>query len=99
MNDAGMDVRRLRLLLELSRLGSMHEVADELRTTTSSVSQGIAALAREVGTPLVEPDGRRVRLTPAGHRLAAHAVTILAAVDTARADLDSRAEPAGVVRV
>ena len=94
-----MDVRRLRLLLELSRLGSMHEVADELRTTTSSVSQGIAALAREVGTPLVEPDGRRVRLTPAGHRLAAHAVTILAAVEAARADLDPRAEPAGVVRV
>ena len=61
-----MDVRRLRLLLELSRLGSMHEVAAELGTTTSAVSQGIAALAREVGTPLVEPDGRRVRLTPAG---------------------------------
>ncbi|MGS0305105.1 LysR family transcriptional regulator, partial [Escherichia coli] len=52
---SAMDVRRLRLLLELSRLGSMREVADELATTTSSVSQGIAALARDVGTPLVEP--------------------------------------------
>ena len=94
-----MDVRRLRLLLELSRLGSMHEVAAELGTTTSSVSQGIAALAREVGTALVEPDGRRVRLTPAGHRLAEHAVTILGAVDAARLDLDPTAEPAGVLRV
>jgi DNA-binding transcriptional LysR family regulator len=94
-----MDVRRLRLLLELSRLGSMHEVAAELHTTTSSVSQGIAALARDVGTPLVEPDGRRVRLTPAGTRLAEHAVTILAAVDAARLDLDPTAEPAGVLRV
>src|SRR6478672_78031 len=94
-----MDPRRLRLLLELSRLGSMHEVAAELDTTTSSVSQGIAALAREVGTPLLEPDGRRVRLTPAGRRLAAHAVTILAAVDAARLDLDPAAEPAGVLRV
>ena len=94
-----MDVRRLRLLLELSRLGSMHQVAAELATTTSSVSQGIAALAREAGTALVEPDGRRVRLTPAGHRLAAHAVTILAAVDAARLDLDPSAEPAGVLRV
>jgi DNA-binding transcriptional LysR family regulator len=89
----------LRLLLELSRLGSMHEVAAELGTTTSSVSQGIAALARDVGTALVEPDGRRVRLTPAGHRLAEHAVTILAAVDAARLDLDPTAEPAGVLRV
>jgi len=94
-----VDVRRLRLLLELSRLGSMHEVADELGTTTSGVSQGIAALARDVGTTLVEPDGRRVRLTPAGHRLAEHAVTILAAVDAARLDLDPSAEPAGVLRV
>lgn len=94
-----MDLRRLRLLLELSRLGSMHEVAAELATTTSSVSQGIAALAREVGATLVEPDGRRVRLTPAGRRLAEHAVTILAAVDAARLDLDPAAEPAGVLRV
>lgn len=94
-----MDVRRLRMLLELSRLGSMHEVADALGTTASSVSQGIAALARDVGSPLLEPHGRRVRLTPAGRRLADHAVTILAAVDAARLDLDPTAEPAGVVRV
>lgn len=94
-----MDVSRLRLLLELSRLGSMHEVAAELRTSTSTVSQGIAALARDVGTPLIEPDGRRVRLTPAGHRLAEHAVSILAAVDAARGDLDPASEPVGAVRV
>jgi DNA-binding transcriptional LysR family regulator len=94
-----MDLPRLRLLLELSRLGSMQEVAAELHTSTSTVSQGIAALARDVGTALVEPDGRRVRLTPAGHRLAEHAVTILAAVDAARGDLDPASEPVGVVRV
>jgi DNA-binding transcriptional LysR family regulator len=68
-------------------------------TTTSTVSQQIAALARETGTALVEPDGRRVRLTPAGRRLAEHAVTILAAVEAARLDLDPQAEPAGTVRV
>ena len=94
-----METRRLAVLLELSRLGSMREVADELGTTTSTVSQQVAALAREVGTPLVEPDGRRVRLTPAGRRLADHAVTILAAVEAARLDLDPDAEPAGTVRV
>jgi DNA-binding transcriptional LysR family regulator len=94
-----MDVRRLRLLLELSRLGSMRAVADELHVTTSTVSQQLAALAREAGTPLVEPDGRLVRLTPAGRRLAEHAVTILAAVEAARLDLDPDAEPAGSLRV
>src|SRR5689334_21066506 len=94
-----MDPRRLELLLELSRLGSMQQVAEVLQVTTSTVSQQIAALAREVGTPLLEPDGRRVRLTPAGRRLADHAVTVLAAIEAARADLDPDAEPSGVVRV
>src|SRR3954469_1306127 len=94
-----MDTRRLRLLLELSRLGSMREGADALARTTSTVSQQIAVLAREAGTALVEPDGRRVRLTPAGRRLAGHAVTILAAVEAARCDLDPDATPAGVLRV
>ena len=94
-----MDVRRLHLLLELSRLGSMRAVAETHGLTTSTVSQQIAALARDARTALVEPDGRRVRLTPAGRRLADHAVTILAAVDAAQLDLDPGAEPAGTLRV
>lgn len=94
-----METRRLEVLLELARQGSMRNVADSLGTTTSTVSQQIAALARETGTALLEPAGRRVRLTPAGRRLADHAVTILAAVDAATAELDPGADPAGTVRV
>jgi DNA-binding transcriptional LysR family regulator len=77
----------------------MRAVADVHRLTTSTVSQQIAALARETGAQLIEPEGRRVRLTPAGRRLADHAVTILAAIDSARLDLDPDAEPAGTIRV
>ena len=98
MNNCVVETRRLRLLLELSRLGSMRAVADQLGVTTSTVSQQIAALAAEAGTALVEPVGRRVRLTPAGRRLAEHALTILAAVDAARLDLDPDAQPTGTVR-
>ena len=94
-----MDTRRLQLLLALSRLGSMRAVAEAHHLTTSTVSQQIAALAKETGAQLIEPAGRRVRLTAAGQRLADHAVTILAAVDSARLDLDPDAEPAGTVRV
>lgn len=99
MNNETVDVRRLELLLALSRLGSMHVVSETLGVTTSTVSQQIAALARDVGTPLLEPDGRRVRLTPAGRRLAGHAVHIIAAHEAARADLDPTAEPTGTVRI
>jgi DNA-binding transcriptional LysR family regulator len=94
-----METRRLELLAELSRLGSMRAVADVLGTTTSTVSQQIAVLAREMGTPLIEPAGRQVRLTPAGRRLAEHAVTILGAVEAAQRDLGPQAEPNGTLRV
>jgi DNA-binding transcriptional LysR family regulator len=94
-----METRRLRLLVELARVGSMRAVADEMGLTTSTVSQQLAILARDVGAALVEPDGRRVRLTPAGRRLAGHGVTILAAVQAARLDLDPAASPAGDLRV
>ena len=94
-----METRRLELLAELYRLGSMRAVADALGTSTSTVSQQIAVLAGEMGVPLIEPDGRRVRLTPAGRRLAEHALTILAAVEAARLDLGPGAEPNGTLRV
>jgi DNA-binding transcriptional LysR family regulator len=94
-----MDTRRLLYLRELARYGSMREVAEHLSVTTSTVSQQLSSLAEELGVELTEPVGRRVRLTPAGQRLAEHAVTILAAVDAACLDLDPDAEPAGILRV
>ncbi|MEU1284286.1 LysR family transcriptional regulator [Kitasatospora sp. NPDC005856] len=94
-----MDVRRLTLFCELSRLGSMRAVAETLHVTTSTVSQQVAALSKEVGQVLVEPAGRGVRLTPAGRRLAEHGARILDAVEAARLDLSAGAEPNGTVRV
>lgn len=94
-----MDTRRLEVLVALSRHGSMRVVAETMGTTTSTVSQQLSALAREVGAPLLEPVGRGVRLTPSGRRLAERALGILAAVEAATAELDPRAEPAGTVRV
>ena len=52
-----MDTRRLQLLLALSRLGSMRAVAEAHHLTTSTVSQQIAALAKETGAQLIEPRG------------------------------------------
>ena len=52
-----MDPRRLELLLELSRLGSMRAVAETMHVTTSTVSQQLAVLTREAGTPLTGRPG------------------------------------------
>ncbi|MEU0373806.1 LysR family transcriptional regulator [Streptomyces sp. NPDC006283] len=93
------DLGRLRLLVELHRLGTMAAVAASTGYGTSAVSKHLAVLEQEVGVRLLTPDGRRVRLTPAGERLVEHAVGILAAVEEAQAELRGTTEPVGRVRL
>src|SRR5574340_6747 len=50
-------------LIALERFGTVSEAAVRLRLTQSAVSKRIQALQRMVGFRLVEPDGRRLRLT------------------------------------
>src|SRR5215471_2486538 len=78
-----IDVRRLRLLLELNRRGTITAVADALAYTPSAVSQQLAALEREAGVPLLERTGRSVRLTPAGRVLVSHGDAVLARLEEA----------------
>jgi len=82
-----IDVRRLRLLLELARRGTVTAVAEALSYTPSAVSQQLAALEREAGVPLLERTGRRVALTPAGAVLAGYAESVLAVLEEASAAL------------
>lgn len=80
-----LDVRKLRMLAELERLGTVGAVADELSMTGPAVSMQLAALGRELGLPLTERRGRRVALTPAGRLLARHGrdvVDLLAVAET-----------------
>lgn len=67
-----LDVRRLRMLAALDRLGTVAAVAAELHLTAPGVSMQLGAFEREVGVPLTERRGRRLALTPAGRLLAAH---------------------------
>ncbi|MGS2640118.1 LysR substrate-binding domain-containing protein [Streptosporangium sp. LJ11] len=95
-----LDVRRLRLLCDLARLGTIAAVARSHTYTPSAVSQQLAALEREAGVPLLERTGRRVVLTPAGVVLVRHAETVLAALEDAGAALAAaRGEPAGPLRI
>ncbi|MCV7256402.1 LysR family transcriptional regulator [Mycobacterium hackensackense] len=84
-----MDAHRLRMLRELADHGTVAAVADVLSMTPSAVSQQLKILAREAGVTLIEPSGRRVRLTDAGRVLVGHAETVLAALDRAAADMDA----------
>lgn len=95
--DQALDLTRLRLLVELDRLGTMGAVSEVTGLGTSAVSKHFAVLEHEAGVRLLVPDGRRVRLTPAGQRLAEHAVGILARVEAARAELAGEGEAVGRV--
>ncbi|HUH94488.1 MAG TPA: LysR family transcriptional regulator [Casimicrobiaceae bacterium] len=53
-------------LLALQRFGTVTEAAVQLRLTQSAVSKRIHTLQDELGYALVEPAGRRLRLTPLG---------------------------------
>ena len=87
-----LDLRRLRLLSELSRRGTIAEVARVAGYTPSAVSQALAQLERQTGTALLERDGRRVRLTPAAHGLVARTERALAELDAAEAELAAEHE-------
>lgn len=67
----GIDLRRLRLLADVERLGTIAAVAERTHLTASAVSQQLQHLAREVGRPLLERRGRGVLLTAYGRALVA----------------------------
>lgn len=81
------ELRRLRLLHELALRGTITDVARALSYSPSTVSQQLALLEREAGVTLLEPDGRRVRLTAQGRLLAVHAARALELDESARAEL------------
>lgn len=85
-------LHRLRLLHELERRRTVTAVAAALDYTVSAVSQQLALLEREAGTPLFERRGRGLVLTEAGLVLAGHARTILAAVEDAAHAVESARE-------
>jgi DNA-binding transcriptional LysR family regulator len=86
-----LDLRRLRLLRELHRRGTVGAVAGALSYSPSTVSQQLAVLEREAGVRLLEPAGRRVRLTDAALVLVEHADALLGGVERAEADLAAAA--------
>lgn len=82
-----IDLRRLGALRELDRRGSLAKAAEAMHLTPSAVSQQLAALSRELGVPLIERQGRGVRLTGQARVVLRHADVIAAQLERARADL------------
>lgn len=98
--DGLLDPRRLVVLAQVARSGSLAAAAHALGWTQPAVSQHVQRLEREAGCPLVVRTSRGVTLTEAGRVLAEHGQAVTARLRAAREDLTALAElRAGRVRL
>jgi DNA-binding transcriptional LysR family regulator len=95
-----LDPRRLLVLRAVVRAGSMTAAAAELGYTPSAVSQQVAALEREVATPVLVRRSRGVLPTEAGTLLVEHADVVAGRLERAREEVaDLTALRAGRLRL
>ncbi|MCY0943674.1 MULTISPECIES: LysR family transcriptional regulator [Streptomyces] len=94
------DIKKLRILRTLAEQGTVTATAEALHMTPSAVSQQLTNLARQLGVPLLEAQGRRVRLTDAAHLVLRHTEAVFAQLERADAELAGYlAGDAGEVRI
>ncbi|RSS34724.1 LysR family transcriptional regulator, partial [Streptomyces sp. WAC07061] len=94
------DIKKLRILRTLADQGTVTATAETLHMTPSAVSQQLTNLSRQLGVPLLEPQGRRVRLTDAAHLVLRHTEAVFAQLERADAELTGyRSGESGEVRV
>lgn len=93
-----MDLRQLRYFVTVAELGSFTAAASRLNIVQSALSRQIANLEVDLGVTLFYREGRRIRLAPAGERLARAAQKILIDVQQLRATVrEANDEIAGTV--
>jgi LysR family transcriptional activator of glutamate synthase operon len=69
----------LEIFLEFSRTEHLGQTAEALGYSVSSIQRAVRVLEKRFGVPLVQREGRRVRLLHTGHVLADHAAQVLRA--------------------
>ena len=101
MNDLEpLDLRQLRTFYEVARGGSVSHAARVLGRSQPAVSHRLKALQDDLGAPLFERTGRRLRLTPLGQRLMERCQDLLSLTQDIRAlARDAAGEVTGRVSV
>jgi len=79
-----MEMHQLRYFARVAELGNVTRAAEACSVSQPSLSQQIAKLERELGTPLFERLGRGVRLTEAGKVFRRYSDQILSLTEDAR---------------
>ncbi|NLW96821.1 MAG: LysR family transcriptional regulator [Xanthomonadaceae bacterium] len=94
MADPGLpSLNALRAFEAAARRGNLSRAADELHVTHGAVSRQVRLLEEELGVALFHRDGRRLRLTAAGRRLAEAAGSAFAGIQATVRALRRAGEP------
>jgi LysR family transcriptional regulator, low CO2-responsive transcriptional regulator len=72
-----LDLHKLKIFATIAHYMSFTRAADHLHMTQPTVSQQLVMLEMQFGTPLIERDTRRLRLTPSGEVLLPYAEKLL----------------------
>lgn len=88
-----MDVDELRWFLTLAGTEHVTDAAAALQVSQPTLSRALARLERELGAPLFDRHGRRLRLNVYGQTLREHAERAVGEIDQARAELADIADP------
>jgi DNA-binding transcriptional LysR family regulator len=71
-------LKQIQTFIEVAREKSVSKAAERLFVTQPAVSMQIRQLEDVFGLPLIEPVGRNIQLTRAGHEFLAHAIAAMA---------------------
>src|SRR5512139_3465855 len=82
--------RQLEIFEAIARLGSFTRASEELYLTQPTVSMQMKKLAENVGVPLIEQAGKRIRLTADGQELAKATREIFDILDRYTMSVDER---------
>ncbi|WP_326541806.1 LysR family transcriptional regulator [Pseudorhodoferax sp.] len=84
-----MHAKVLRYFVEVVRAGSIRKAAEQLHVVPTAVNRQILNLEEELGTPLFERIHNKLRLTPVGEIVLAHARSTLREFEGVRARVDA----------
>lgn len=87
-----MELEQLRIFLAVAEQGSFTAAAKALFVSHSTTSRAVAALERELGTPLFLRQGRSVSLTAAGELLLPEAERLLAMAEAIKQKIQREKE-------
>lgn len=82
-----MDLKLLHTFITAAELENFHQTAERLYLTQPTVTTHIRQLEEALGFQLFDRVGKRVRLTPAGHRFLPHARRVIETYDQAVHDM------------